>query len=100
LDQVQKERGPKVGRNATEDDARTTLVERRSAVGRAGYLVDVNRHHRELRLGPDPTRELVEPWVVERVTLRDRGRGHAIAPTTIGGRWVSSPYAQPSRSMT
>ena len=91
LDQVKEEGGPVVGWDPAVDDPKAALVEPRSRVGPARNLLGVDRHHRELRLGPNPAGELVEPGVVESTTLRDGHGGQAIACRTTGGRWLTSP---------
>src|ERR1700694_4426617 len=100
LDQVEQERRPIVGGDAAEHDAKALLIEAGTGIGTGGHGLEVDRHHRELGLRPNAGRELIEPWIVEGRTPVERRLTHAIARRTTGGRWSSSPYAQPSRSIT
>jgi hypothetical protein len=100
LDQVQEERGPVVGRDAAEHDPESPIVEARTGVRPRGHLLEVDRDHRELWLRPDADSQVIEPGVVEGRLLVGGRLPHAIARRTIGGRWSSSPYDQPSKSIT
>src|SRR5438094_1883411 len=100
LDQMQQERRAVVGRDSAEDHAEPALVESGATVWSAGDRFVIDRHHRELRLRPDLIGQVVQPGIFERTRLGQGGPTHAMARRTMGGSWPSSPYAQPSRSIT
>ena len=100
LDQVQQECRSIIRGNSAEDDPQSPIVKRRTRVWSRRHLLEIDGDHRELGLRPDTVGEVIEPGVVKSVPRSKRRLCHAIARRTIGGRCSSSPYAQPSRSMT
>src|SRR6202022_3546970 len=100
LDQVEQERRPIVRGDAAEHHAKALLIEAGTSIGSGRHGLEVDRHHRELGLRPDARGQVIEPGIVEGGPPVERRFPHAIARRTTGGRWSSSPYAQPSRSIT
>src|ERR1700687_2587664 len=86
LDQVKQERRPKVRGDAAKHHAEALLVEAGTGIGSGGYRLEVDWHHRELRLRPDAGRQVIEPGIVEGWAPVERRLAHAIARRTTAGR--------------